>query len=60
LKAALQLVGCDVGLPRPPLMPVPEAALMALREALGSFEEVAVMFYLVRLTREAEVSGVLK
>jgi hypothetical protein len=41
LKAALQLVGCDVGLPRPPLMPVPEAALMALREALGSFEEVA-------------------
>jgi 4-hydroxy-2-oxoglutarate aldolase len=41
LKAALQLVGYDVGLPRPPLMPVPEAALMALREALGSFEEVA-------------------
>src|SRR3989442_5539079 len=41
LKAALNLVGCDVGVPRPPLAPVPDAALMALREALGSFEEVA-------------------
>ena len=41
LKAALNLVGCDVGVPRPPLAPVPDAALMALRDALGSFEEVA-------------------
>src|SRR6267378_2620588 len=34
LKAALNLVGCDVGVPRLPLTPVPDAALMALREAL--------------------------
>ena len=43
LKAALNLVGCDVGVPRLPLTPVPDAALMALREALRSFEEVALM-----------------
>ena len=43
LKAALNLVGCDVGVPRPPLTSVPDAALVALREALGHFEEVALM-----------------
>ena len=43
LKAALNLVGCDVGVPRPPLAPVTDAALMALREALRAFEEVALM-----------------
>jgi len=43
LKAALNLVGCDVGGPRPPLTSVPDAALVALREALGHFEEVALM-----------------
>jgi 4-hydroxy-2-oxoglutarate aldolase len=42
LKAALNLVGCDVGLPRPPLAPVPDAARVALREALQSFEEIAL------------------
>lgn len=40
LKAALNLLGYDVGLPRPPLTPVPESALPALREALATFEEV--------------------
>lgn len=40
LKAALGLSGVDVGLPRPPLAPVPEAASAALREALATFEEV--------------------
>jgi dihydrodipicolinate synthase/N-acetylneuraminate lyase len=40
LKAALNLLGYDVGVPRPPLSPAPEAALPALREALAPFEEV--------------------
>ena len=40
LKAALNLIGYDVGLPRPPLAPVPDAALDALREAIGPFEEM--------------------
>jgi 4-hydroxy-2-oxoglutarate aldolase len=40
LKAALNLMGCDVGLPRPPLAPVPDAALVALREAIAHFEEI--------------------
>src|SRR5262245_25511018 len=38
LKAALNLLGYDVGLPRPPLSPVPDSALPALREALEAFE----------------------
>jgi 4-hydroxy-2-oxoglutarate aldolase len=40
LKAALNLLGYDVGMPRPPLTPVGEAALPALREALAHFEEI--------------------
>jgi 4-hydroxy-2-oxoglutarate aldolase len=40
LKAALNIMGCDVGRPRPPLMPIPPAAVAALREALAKFEEV--------------------
>jgi 4-hydroxy-2-oxoglutarate aldolase len=40
LKAALNLLGYDVGLPRPPLAPLPEAAIPALREALAHFEEI--------------------
>jgi dihydrodipicolinate synthase/N-acetylneuraminate lyase len=40
LKSALGLSGVDVGLPRPPLAPVPEAAIAALRAALATFEEV--------------------
>ena len=41
LKAALKLVGCDVGLPRPPLAPLPDAGVAALKEALDKFQEVA-------------------
>jgi 4-hydroxy-2-oxoglutarate aldolase len=36
LKAALNLVGCDVGKPRPPLMPLPETGIAALKEAIES------------------------
>ena len=43
LKAAMHLVGCDVGVPRSPLAPVSEATLAVLREALVSFEEVALV-----------------
>ncbi|HMB79670.1 MAG TPA: dihydrodipicolinate synthase family protein, partial [Vicinamibacterales bacterium] len=40
LKAALNLLGYDVGLPRPPLQPLPESIIPALREALAPFEEI--------------------
>jgi len=40
LKAAMNLLGYDVGVPRPPLSPVPPAAVSALREALAPFQEV--------------------
>jgi 4-hydroxy-2-oxoglutarate aldolase len=40
LKAALALTGCDVGLPRPPLAPAPEAGIAQLKQALATFEEV--------------------
>jgi 4-hydroxy-2-oxoglutarate aldolase len=40
LKAALNIVGYDVGLPRPPLLPVNEAAIDALRDAIAHFEEI--------------------
>ena len=43
LKAALQLAGCDVGIARAPLAPVSEGTVAALREALVSFEEVALV-----------------
>jgi dihydrodipicolinate synthase/N-acetylneuraminate lyase len=42
LKAALKLAGCDVGVPRPPLAPVPESGVAALKEALAACEKVAV------------------
>jgi 4-hydroxy-2-oxoglutarate aldolase len=41
LKAALALIGCAVGQPRPPLMPVDAAGLAVLQEALTRFDEVA-------------------
>lgn len=41
LKAALKLVGCDVGDPRSPLAPVSDATVAALRDALAHFEETA-------------------
>jgi 4-hydroxy-2-oxoglutarate aldolase len=39
LKAALKLVGCDVGYPRPPLLPLHEAAVSELADALSPFHE---------------------
>ena len=42
LKAALALTGIDVGIPRPPLMLPDRSAVLALREALSTFEEVTV------------------
>ena len=41
LKAALHLIGYGVGVPRPPLTPVPDSVLSLLREALAPFEEVS-------------------
>ena len=40
LKAALNLLGYDVGLPRPPLQPLPESIVPTLRDALAQFEEI--------------------
>jgi 4-hydroxy-2-oxoglutarate aldolase len=40
LKAALNLLGYDVGVPRPPLAPIAEAAVAQLRDALAQFEEI--------------------
>jgi len=40
LKAALNLLGYDVGVPRPPLGPVADAVIPVLREALAHFEEI--------------------
>jgi 4-hydroxy-2-oxoglutarate aldolase len=40
LKAALNLIGYDVGVPRPPLLPAPDAAADALRDAIAHFEEI--------------------
>ncbi len=41
LKAALNLVGCDVGVPRPPLASLPDAGVAAIKDALARFEKVA-------------------
>jgi 4-hydroxy-2-oxoglutarate aldolase len=40
LKAALNAIGYDVGIPRPPLATLSEAAVAQLREALAQFEEI--------------------
>jgi 4-hydroxy-2-oxoglutarate aldolase len=40
LKAALNLIGYDVGVPRPPLSPAPESAIAMLRDAVAHFEEI--------------------
>jgi len=40
LKAALNLLGYDVGLPRPPLVPVADTVIPVLRDALARFEEI--------------------
>lgn len=39
LKAALKLIGCDVGDPRPPLLPLDEAAISEIRQALATFQD---------------------
>lgn len=41
LKAALGVIGCDVGAPRLPLLPLDAAGVRALQEALAAFEEVS-------------------
>src|SRR5262245_7963178 len=40
LKAALKLVGCNVGPPRPPLLPLHETAVSELVDALSPFHEI--------------------
>jgi 4-hydroxy-2-oxoglutarate aldolase len=40
LKAALNLLGYDVGVPRQPLAPAPDSAIPALRAALAPFEAI--------------------
>jgi dihydrodipicolinate synthase/N-acetylneuraminate lyase len=40
LKAALNVIGYDVGIPRPPLAALPETAVAQLRDALAQFEEI--------------------
>ncbi len=40
LKAALKIAGYDLGIPRPPLAPAPEAAIPLLAEALAQLEEI--------------------
>jgi dihydrodipicolinate synthase/N-acetylneuraminate lyase len=40
LKAALKIAGYDVGLPRPPLAPVPEPAIALLTAAIAQVEEI--------------------
>ncbi|HEY2908370.1 MAG TPA: dihydrodipicolinate synthase family protein [Vicinamibacterales bacterium] len=40
LKAALKIAGYDLGIPRPPLAPVPDAAIALLAEALAQLEEI--------------------
>jgi 4-hydroxy-2-oxoglutarate aldolase len=40
LKAALNLLGYDVGVPRPPLAPLGDAAIAQLRQAVAEFEEI--------------------
>jgi len=40
LKAALNLAGYDIGVPRPPLAAVPADAVQAIKDALAAFEEI--------------------
>jgi 4-hydroxy-2-oxoglutarate aldolase len=40
LKAVLNLAGYDVGVPRPPLAPAPEAGVVLLGDALRALEEI--------------------
>ncbi|HZT77832.1 MAG TPA: dihydrodipicolinate synthase family protein [Vicinamibacterales bacterium] len=40
LKAALAVIGYDVGIPRPPLVPAPEAAFAAVRQTLAQLSSL--------------------
>jgi dihydrodipicolinate synthase/N-acetylneuraminate lyase len=40
LKAALRIVGYDLGQPRAPLAAVPEAGIAALKDVLAQLEEI--------------------
>ena len=40
LKAALSVIGVDAGYPRPPLLPAPDAAYTAMRDAITKVEEL--------------------
>ena len=40
LKAAMNLLGYDVGVPRPPLSTLADAVLPTLRDELAQFEEI--------------------
>jgi len=42
LKAALKLIGCDVGVPRPPLVPLSDEGVSALKDAIERLQEVTV------------------
>jgi 4-hydroxy-2-oxoglutarate aldolase len=41
LKAALRIAGYDLGLPRPPLVPVGDTGVAALADALAQLEEIS-------------------
>jgi hypothetical protein len=41
LKAALRIAGYDLGLPRPPLVPVGDEGVAALADALAQLEEIS-------------------
>ena len=41
LKAALGVIGCDVGVPQLPLLPLDASGVRALQDALAAFEEVS-------------------
>jgi len=43
LKAAMKLIGCDVGDPRPPLVPVSGAIVATLRDALATLKETVLV-----------------
>ena len=43
LKAAMKLIGCDVGDVRPPLVPVSDAVVAQLRDALAPFKETVLV-----------------
>jgi 4-hydroxy-2-oxoglutarate aldolase len=42
LKAALRVIGYDLGVPRSPLTPVPQSGMAALQQALAQFEKASV------------------